>query len=351
MKSVIKTARTVEEAVQAALQELRANRDEVTIDVLEEPARGLFGLFGSKDAVVRVSVEDNVKEEILRDLRLPYVSKEETPERRQPKKEKAKETKKETKRDRTKEEPKREPVKTAEKKVERDKKKTERKTEETPVPTPENKQKPEIEEADKEKEIPPFAEETKEDKQEQNREISKEKTAVGKPVPVRLDNESEEAVVEIEAEGEPSVILLRQMLEAMDLQPVIKAEKQGQILHLHVSDIPDNKAGLVIGRRGETLDAMQYLITLASHKKDTGYRKVVVDINEYRKKRDDSLRQLAVRSAEKVMRSNRNMRLEPMNPYERRIIHSELQKMDGVHTVSEGQEPYRRIVIRVNRNR
>lgn len=326
MKSVIKTAKTVEEAVEVGLKELSASRDEATIEVLEEPSRGLFGLIGSKDAVVRIAVEDNVKEEILRDLRLPYVSRDESPERMRPakKEREEKEVRLEQK-----------PEKKKEVQPEREK----------PVPKP-------APVPVEEKEPVPSTEPVAEKKKEAAAPVKKEREPrrpVGQAKPVRLDVEEE--VVELQAADEPSAKLLAQMLEAMDLNATITAKQQGQILHLYVSGVPDDKAGLVIGRRGETLDAMQYLITLASHNKETGYRKVVVDINDYRKKRDDALRQLAVRSAEKVLKSNRNMRLEPMNPYERRIIHSELQKMDGVHTVSEGQEPYRRIVIRINRNR
>ncbi len=325
MKSVIKTAKTVEDAVAAGLQELGALREEATIEILEEPSRGLFGLIGSKDAVVRISVEDNVKEEILRDLRLPYVSRDESPERMKPKREK-----------KTKEAPARD-------------KKAEKREEPASV-----RETAGVQEAKKEEAVPAVEKPVAQEKKEEippavTPEEPEKRRSVGQAKPFRMDVEEE--AVEVSTDGEPSVQLLTQMLEAMDLDATITAKQQGQILYLYVSDVPDNKAGLVIGRRGETLDAMQYLITLASHRKDTGYRKVIVDINDYRKKRDDALRQLAVRSAEKVLKSNRNMRLEPMNPYERRIIHSELQKMDGIHTISEGQEPYRRIVIRVNRNR
>ena len=341
MKSVIKTARTVDEAVQAGLQELYATKEEAQIDVLEEPSRGLFGLIGSKDAVVRISVEDNVKEEILRDLRLPYVSRDDSPERMKKKTEEpAQEEKKPVK--------KAEPVREEKPERKKERRPEPRRTEEVkkqpePVPVKEEKK---TEEPAAQKPARPAAEAQPEEKPS---DAPKEKRSVGQAKPFRVTEE--EAWVDVDTENEPSAELLKTMLSAMELSPVITARRQGQILHLYVSEVPDNQAGLVIGRRGETLDAMQYLITLASHRKDTEYRKVVIDINDYRKKRDDALRQLAVRSAEKVLKNGKNMRLEAMNPYERRIIHSELQKMEGIHTISEGQEPYRRIVIRVNRNR
>lgn len=112
-------------------------------------------------------------------------------------------------------------------------------------------------------------------------------------------------------------------------------------------EITGEDLGLLIGKHGDVLDAVQYLATLAANKdrdKDDFYR-ISVDVEGYREKRAESLRALARRMADKVLRSRRNFTLEPMNAYERRIIHSEVQKIEGVTTYSVGQDADRKIVI------
>ena len=108
-------------------------------------------------------------------------------------------------------------------------------------------------------------------------------------------------------------------------------------------------AGLLIGHHGETLDALQYLANLAANKKIDGkkgeYVKIAVDVEGYRAKREETLRALARKMAAKVLKYKKSVMLEPMNPYERRIIHSEIQNMEGVSTNSIGSENNRKIVI------
>ncbi len=104
-------------------------------------------------------------------------------------------------------------------------------------------------------------------------------------------------------------------------------------------------ASLIIGRRGETMDAIQYLCTLVGNRSDEDYCKVSLDVANYRKKREVTLRSLAAREAAKVKKSKYNQTLEPMNPYERRIVHSAVQEIEGVKSESIGTEPNRRVVI------
>ena len=103
--------------------------------------------------------------------------------------------------------------------------------------------------------------------------------------------------------------------------------------------------GILIGRRGETLDALQYLTSLQVNKGREGYIRVTLDTENYRAKREDSLRRLAQRMANRAVKTGRRVVLEPMNPYERRIIHAALQDFNGVTTYSTGTEPGRRVVI------
>ena len=102
---------------------------------------------------------------------------------------------------------------------------------------------------------------------------------------------------------------------------------------------------LRIGRRGETLDALQYLTSLNINRGREEYLRVSIDTENYRAKREEALRKLAVRMAGRAKKSGRRVALEPMNPYERRILHSALQNDPDVTTHSEGEEPYRRVII------
>jgi len=121
--------------------------------------------------------------------------------------------------------------------------------------------------------------------------------------------------------------------------------KEDNVLYIDVKDISPSDMGILIGKRGNTLDSIQYLLSLALNKKREDYLKVVVDSEGYREKREETLIKLANKMAEKAKYSRRPVKLEPMNPYERRIIHSTLQSIDGVNTYSEGDEPFRRVVI------
>ena len=110
-------------------------------------------------------------------------------------------------------------------------------------------------------------------------------------------------------------------------------------------DVSGKDVGAVIGRHGETLDAIQYLANLVLNRHTDDRKRVVVDISGYRKRREDSLKSLAVRTAEKVIRVGKSYEMEPMNPAERRIIHFALQDFPGVTTFSEGAEPERCVII------
>ncbi len=135
---------------------------------------------------------------------------------------------------------------------------------------------------------------------------------------------------------------LLQMFDAMDIPVTINIEKSKDTLHI---DLEGPNMGLLIGRRGQTLDSIQYLLGLVLNKDREKYVKVYLDTKNYRKKREETLKRLAKRMADKAKKTRRSVYLEPMNPYERRIIHSTLQKTPGIHTYSEGEEPNRRVII------
>lgn len=115
-----------------------------------------------------------------------------------------------------------------------------------------------------------------------------------------------------------------------------------------VIDIKSSNNGTVIGRRGETLDSLQYLCSIIANKGDKDYFRITIDCLGYRNKRKDTLKQLAKKVAKSVLKSGRSQTLEPMNPYERRVIHSTISEIEGVSSRSVGEEPYRKIIISSN---
>ena len=146
------------------------------------------------------------------------------------------------------------------------------------------------------------------------------------------------------AKETPCAVFLGELLQKMNTPaPVLAADTENGLRLC----IDAETMGLLIGRRGETLDAMQYLVSLVANKnrKDEGYIRVTLDTEGYRSRREETLKRLARKNAVHVRQSGRPVAMEPMNPYERRILHSALQGFSGVTTHSEGEEPNRHVVI------
>ena len=294
MKSTVKIAKTIDLAVKQAIKELGCTEKEAIVEILEEPKTGFFGLLGSKDAVVKVSCEENI-EELLNDVvsgkydevdnivEEAIIEKEIIIEEKQEKEiiEKKAEIK------------------------EPETKKTEKKV---------NKVKENIEE----KEI----------------EIVEEDNSI-REIPEELIDKTRE--------------FLKEVVEKMGIKAYIETYKVEGNLKFNIIPEDERDIGIVIGKRGETLDAIQYIVNLVANRNSKEYLRISVDSNNYREKRIESLESLAHKMAKKVKRYNRNMKLEPMNPYERRIIHSTLQNVQGIYTISEGEEPYRKVVIKIKK--
>ena len=140
----------------------------------------------------------------------------------------------------------------------------------------------------------------------------------------------------------PAGRFLSELLEKMGVQARVFAANTDNGLRLRIDA---DSMGLLIGRRGETLDALQYLTSLNVNRDREEYLRVSLDTENYRAKREEALRKLAVRMANRAKKSGRRVALEPMNPNERRILHSALQNDPEVTTHSEGEEPYRRVII------
>lgn len=158
--------------------------------------------------------------------------------------------------------------------------------------------------------------------------------------------DAEVKVIKVKKIEELAKEFLEKIVESMSLEASVKTKRENNNLIIDVVGINPKNKGIIIGKRGKTLDAIQYLLSIYVNKEEEEYIKVIMDIEGYRKKRKKSLIRLAKRMANKSLSSGRKVKLEPMNPYERRIIHSTLQNFKGVETFSEGEDPYRRVVIK-----
>lgn len=229
--STEQSAKSVNEAIEAALKELNATREEVDIDIIDEGAKGFLGI-GARDAKVKVTLKGAAK-----------------------------------------------PAKKAEAKQ------------------------------------------------------AKKPEKAEKPVKKAVANS---------AMADTAANFLGEIFKAMNLEVKIDSKVEDDTVSIELSG--DNM-GIVIGKRGDTLDSLQYLTSLVVNQESEDYIKVSIDTENYRQKRTDALIALSNRLADKVTRTGKRFTLEPMNPYERRVIHSNLQENENVTTYSIGSEPYRKVVI------
>jgi spoIIIJ-associated protein len=156
-----------------------------------------------------------------------------------------------------------------------------------------------------------------------------------------------EAIVEVTLINnceQKAVDFLSEVLEAMKINCKINTRLEDSVLFI---DLEGKDMGVLIGRRGQTLDSLQYLISLVINRQKDEYIRVVLDTENYRAKRERTLEELGEKMANKAVYYKKKMLLEPMNPSERRVIHAKLQNHEKVFTFSEGEEPYRRVVIQL----
>lgn len=299
MRSTVISAKTVEECVDKALDKLQANRNEVNIEVINEAKQGFLGLFGAKDAVVRVSLKDDVKEKGTGDFVKNILNSDSNS-------------------------------------VETEQKEDTKVIEDKKI----------VEEVEK-------TEPTEAD----NEEIVEESVEPAKPVEAEEVVKSEET--EEEQDNEPDVTIdrndelfitsknfLKQMIEDMGIDCDIESRTEGNMIKFNILCSQESDIGIIIGKRGETLDSIQYIVNLVTNRNADTYIRVILDCNQYRSKRERSLQKLARRLADKAVQTGRDIKLEPMNPYERRIIHTYLQNDEKVNTFSQGNEPNRRVIIK-----
>lgn len=294
------TAKTLDEAITKALIELGTTSDNLDYTVIEKGSAGLFGFIGAKSVVIEAKRKKS-EEELFREL---------TDDSHVKKDEKVKQASKPAPKQSGK------PVeKQAQKVVEKPVQKPVEKAAEKPA------QKPVEKAAEKPVQKP-------EEKQSE------------KPAKKSVDG----AVYEKAAKD-----FLVQMFAAMNMEVEINTSFQESEKELSV-DMAGADMGILIGKRGQTLDSLQYLVSLVVNKDCEGYVRVKLDTENYRSRRKETLESLAKNIAYKVKRTRRSVSLEPMNPYERRIIHAALQSDKYVVTRSEGEDPFRHVVIALKRD-
>lgn len=191
------------------------------------------------------------------------------------------------------------------------------------------------------KEVKKEAKKEKKEIKETKKEVKKEEKTEVKKEEVAKKREINVDAAEVEKKATD---FLKDVLSKMEIENDVKAKYDSEENCLNI-EIYGEDMGVLIGKRGQTLDSLQYLVSLVVNKGTKEYIRVKVDTENYRERRNKTLENLAKNMAFKVKRTRRSVTLEPMNPYERRVIHSALQNDSYVTTHSEGEEPYRKVVI------
>lgn len=179
-------------------------------------------------------------------------------------------------------------------------------------------------------------------KEKTEKKVEKKIEPKKSPVAAEVVKKKDETVDMSPVVDHTAIAFLKEVTEQMGLDIDISAKANEENVFVNIQG---KDSGTIIGKRGQTLDAIQYLTSLVVNKDQDNYIRVVVDAENYRSKREKTLEKLATRLAEKVVKTKRSVRLEPMNPYERKVIHATLQSNPRVTTRSEGQDPYRRVII------
>ena len=310
MKSIEASGKTVKDAIRNGLAELGCDSDDVDIQVIEMGSPGLFGMFG-KPAKVRLTVKTG---DPALEIEMPVLSLDAGNARKQ-KQEKKKAEK---------------PAPKAEKPVEK------------AAPAEEaasDEEEPQKKGRNRRRRRGGKAAEAAESVEN----AASEATVAAAPAPI-IEHEPfvPTPVEEQSEEAKRASAFVSGLTERMGIPVEIALQETEEQLRMQMTG---EGMSLLIGRRGETLDALQYLTSLNVNRGREEYLRVSIDTENYRAKREEALRKLAVRMAGRAKKSGRRVALEPMNPYERRILHSALQDDPDVTTHSEGEEPYRRVII------
>lgn len=323
------TGKSVDEAIFKGLQQMGISIDEVSIEILRTETKGILGI-GAKPAVVKLTKKP--AEELL-DIFAGEEKSDKSSDgagtERNAGRDRRDRDNRRDRRERTKPAAKEQPAEQEKAK----KPEPARKNEQDRKPRPEKKEKKEEPDANISREIMPAGNNAP--KAEPAKAPEKSEASE----PAKTLNYTEEA-----AEGNPAAEFVKGLIARMGAEGRVLAAMDDDCLRLRIDS---EKMGMLIGHRGETLDAMQYLTGLVVNKnrKTEGYTRVTLNTEEYREKREETLKRLAKKVAAQVRATGRPRVLEPMNPYERRVLHATLQNNPDVTTHSEGEEPNRRVVV------
>lgn len=301
------TEKTLDEAITKALIELGTTSDNLDYEVIDKGSAGFLGLFG-KNVVIRAK-----KKRDDDDLEAFWMSGKLEKEPEEPVKEKKEAYRENPKKKYQKNQPKNQQQKDEAVSAIREEKKADRKQNQKPAPRPVEK---------------PVIEEEAEEREEEKKPARK---------------------IDLEACTNAAREFLTQVFGAMGMEVIVSSsyDERDKELTLNMSGAD---MGILIGKRGQTLDSLQYLTSLVVNKECDGYIRVKLDTENYRERRRETLEILAKNIAYKVKRTRRSVSLEPMNPYERRIIHAALQGDRYVVTRSEGEDPFRHVVVSLKRD-
>lgn len=341
MRSTIKSAKTVDEAVRQGIKDLGLSLDSVEIEILEEPKTGFLGLIGSRDAIVKITEKEELTidvKDIFSDKKKDLVEAKEEP--KEPEKQAA---------------PKRQGRAREEaviKEKKQDKPVSKAKRPDSPVrenPAKDSQIKAQAkvnidQEVKSEEAKRPM---THDDSQGQDKS-AEAKASQEKPIEKQAKEvqESKPAPQVDQERLELAKADLEKLLEQMHIKASVEADIDDRTLVFNLVDISEEDTGIVIGRKGETLDSLQYILSLMANKDQEEYLRVSVNVANYRQRRKEAIENNARKVAFKVIKSKRSMSLEPMNAYERRIVHYALQNYKEVETVSQGNFPNRKVVIK-----
>lgn len=323
--SIRVSAKTVDDAITEAMIQLGVTSDRLEYDVIEKGSAGFLGI-GMKQAVIEARRKKSAEKEpdILEEIKMEVKREEKKLSRNDFKKEVKKETKKDTKKSY---------------KEDKDTAKDSSVSNEAVM-----------NESHIEKETAPVKDVEVKEESADKKNFSKDKNVSGESVSATKESHSkkysETAKVTDETKQAVEQFLL-DVFKAMNMEVKITSEidKDGVLC----VDMSGDNMGIIIGKRGQTLDSLQYLANRVANKQQSGYVRVKLDTENYRVRREETLRHLAKNIAHKVKRNRKPIALEPMNPYERRIIHYSLQSDPYVTTHSEGEDPYRKVVVTLKR--
>ena len=327
MKSIEATGKTVKDAIKNGCATLGCDTDDVEIQVIEMNTPGLFGLFG-KPAKVRLTVK---AEDPAMDIEMPVLSLNPDNGRGKAKADKPRK-------------PKPEKAERAEK-PEKDEKSADKAKDEAPAQpgAAEDDEAPRAEKKSRNRRRRRGRGGNKAEGASEAAEASEEEVEVAPSAPI-VEREPFVPTPEDQQSdtAKAAAAFLAGLTDRMGVPVTLQVQESEEQLRMQMAG--DNMS-LLIGRRGETLDALQYLTSLHVNRSREDYLRISIDTENYRAKREEALRKLAVRMAGRAKKSGRRVTLEPMNPYERRILHSALQNDPDVTTHSEGEEPYRHVII------